>query len=120
MKRFLIALVAIPCLSATIVFSIYESLNITQTDAKLCLLTSIGTGLLDEGNHDLVTNARKLPAELKVSGIRELIQLAKEYTATEEFKNDYKKWRNKQLNPDSKGKLGIPKFGKMLENKIDN
>jgi hypothetical protein len=48
------------------------------------------------------------------------MQLAKEYTSSEEFKNDYKKWRYARLNPDEKTRLGIPKFGKMINNKIDN
>ena len=73
-----------------------------------------------DGYPDLVSGARKLPAEEKVEGIKQLMQLAKEYTSSDQFKTDYKKWRNKQLNPDSKGKFGLPKFGKMLENAIDN
>lgn len=48
------------------------------------------------------------------------MQLAKEYTASEEFKADYKKFRYEKLNPDEKTKIGVPKFGKMINNKIDN
>src|SRR4051812_20465529 len=121
MKKFLVALMAIPCISATLVFSIYESLKISQSDAKKLLLYSIGRCYVaDDGHVDLISDAKKLPTEEKVQGIKDLIQLAKEYTASEQFKTDYKKWRNEQLNPGTKSKLGVPKFGKMLENKIDN
>jgi hypothetical protein len=121
MKNFLIALVAIPFISATMIFSIYESLKITESDARTCLLLSIGRGLLDAGDHhDIISAARSLSTEEKVEGIRQLMKLAKEYTSSDEFKMDYKKWRNNKLNPDSKTKIGLPKFGKMLENKIDN
>lgn len=121
MKKFLLPFLLIPCLSATLVLSIYEALKITQDDAKKCLLLSIGAGGVMRGDHtDLVSNARSLATEQKVEGIKELMRLAKEYTSTDEFKNDYKKWRNEKLNPNTKSKLGIPKFGKMLENKINN
>lgn len=121
MKKFLLPVLLIPCLSATLVFSIYESLKITQAEAKKCLLLSIAAGGVMRGdNIDLVSNARALPTEEKVEGIKELMRLAKEYTSSEKFKEDYKNWRNEKLNPDKKGKLGVPKFGKILENKINN
>jgi hypothetical protein len=120
MKKLVLSLMAIPLVSFTLVFSIYESLKITQSDAKECLLLSIGSGLLNEGKYDLVPNARNLSDEEKVEGIKQLMQMAKEYTSSDQFKSDYKKWRNEQLNPNSKGKLGVPKFGKILENKVNN
>lgn len=121
MKKFLLPLLLIPCLSATLVFSIYEALKISQTDAKKLLLLSIARSYMArDGHQDLVYDARNLPTEDKVEGIKQLMQLAKEYTSSEEFKEEYKNWRKEQLNPDRKGKLGVPKFGKMLENKINN
>jgi hypothetical protein len=121
MKKFLLLVLLIPCLSTTLVYSIYEALKITQDDAKNCLLLSIGAGGVMRGDHiDLVSNAKSLTTEEKVKGILELMRLAKEYTSSDEFKNDYKKWRNEKLNPNTKSKLGVPKFGKMLENKINN
>lgn len=96
-------------------------LKITQPDAKKLLLISIGKSFLArDGYPDLVSGAKNLSTEEKIESIKQLMQLAKEYTSSQQFKTDYKKWRNEQLNPQSKGKLGIPKFGKMLENKIDN
>lgn len=120
MKKILL-LMLVPCLSATLVFSIYEALKITQEDAKkLLLLSIVRSYLAKDGHEDLVYNARKLSAEDKVEGIKELMQLAKEYTSSEEFKQEYTNWRKEELNPGTKGKLGVPKFGKMLENKINN
>lgn len=121
MKRLLLALLVIPFISATLVFSVYEALKITQADAKKMLLLSIAKSYVVRGDHpDLISDAKSLPTEEKAEAIKQLMQLAKEYTTSEQFKADYKKWRNEELNPGSKGKLGMPKFGKMLENKINN
>jgi hypothetical protein len=121
MKSFLMAVGAIVFISAGMLANIYEALNISESDAKKCLLASIGEGFIIRGeHHDLVSDARKLSVEERVAGIKELMRLAKEYTATDDFKKDYKKWRNNKLNPDSKGKFGLPKLGKMLDNAVDN
>ena len=72
------------------------------------------------GEHNLVAKARSIPVEMRVAGIRQLISLAKDYTSSDEFSNDYKKWRNNRLNPGQKSKLGIPRFRKMLDNAVDN
>jgi hypothetical protein len=120
MKSFLTMFLGALCISASVVINIFDSLQITENDAKKCLLLSIGAGGVMRGDHsDLVSNARALPVEQQVEGIRQLMKLAKEYTATEEFKKDYKKWREQKLNPETKSKLGVPKLGKMLENKVD-
>lgn len=121
MKSFLMAVGALVFISAGMLVTIYEALNISESDAKKCLLASIGEGFIIRGEHrDLVSDARKLPVEERVAGIKELMRLAKEYTASDDFKKDYKKWRNNKLNPDSKGKFGLPKLGKMLDNAVDN
>ena len=121
MKKAFLFFVGIVSISAGMLLNIYESLNIKEGDAKKCLLASIGEGyLMRNGYPDLVSDARKLPVEERVAGIKELMRLAKEYTASDDFKKDYKKWRNNKLNPDSKGKFGLPKFGKMLDNALDN
>ena len=121
MRKILIAMAAFVLISARLLSDIYESLHITQDEAKKCLLLSIGNGFVQyDGHSSLLSDARNLSDGAKVEGVRELIRLAKTYSATEEFRNDYKKWRNKQLNGDTKGKLGIPKFGKMLDKAIDN
>lgn len=121
MKSFLMAVGALVFISAGMLATIYEALNISEADAKKCLLASIGEGIIMRGeHHDLVSDARKLSVEERVTGIKELMRLAKEYTATDDFKKEYKKWRNNKLNPDSKGKFGLPKLGKMLDNAVDN
>jgi hypothetical protein len=121
MKQFLLAVAGIISISAGLLGSIYESLNISEDDAKKCLVASIGEGYVSTPDHTgLIGDAKQLSSELKVQGIRELIQLAKEYTATDAFKKDYAKWRKAKLNPDSKTKLGLPKLGKMLDNAVDN
>ena len=121
MKQLLLAVMGIVCISAGLLGSIYESLNISQEDAKKALVASIGEGFVRAPGHNtIVSDARKLSTEEKVEGIRQLMQLAKEYTATEAFRKEYKKWRNDKLNPGTKSKLGLPKLGKMLDNAIDN
>lgn len=121
MNKFFLALAAMACMAAGTLFNIFESLHITPDDARKCLLQSITTGYLSRGDHpDLVKDAKALTAELRAEGVRQLIQLAKEYTATDAFQKEYKKWRNEKLNPDSKTKLGLPKLGKILGNKVDN
>jgi hypothetical protein len=122
MKQLLLAVAGIISISAGLLGSIYESLNISQDDAKKCLMTSIAEGYVSTppDHSSLIYDARQLSSEVKVEGIRELIRLAKEYTATEDFKKDYAKWRKEKLNPGTKTKLGLPKFGKMLDNAVDN
>lgn len=122
MKIFLLGIVGIISISATILVNIYSSLNITEDQAKESLLASMLQGYImrNVGPEDLVDNARQMSVEERVEGMKELMRMAKEYTSSEQFKKDYKKARNEKLNPETKSKLGIPKFGKMLEKKLDN
>lgn len=119
-KVFLFAALALITLTAAVVADIYSSLDISKEQAKKRLLESIGEGYIMSGEHDLVSKARSLPVEMRVAGIRELIKLAKEYTASDEFASDYKKWRNNRVNPGQKSKLGLPKFRKIIDNAVDN
>jgi len=120
MKKLVFILIAVSCISAAVIKSIYESLEIPKEAAKKCLLLSIGEGSVQQEHYSLVSKAKDLPVELRVSGVRELIQLAKEYSQTDAFADDYKKWRKEKLNPNEKTKLGLPKFGKMLDNNVNN
>jgi hypothetical protein len=122
MKPFLLSILGIITISATILMNIYSSLNISEDQAKESLLTSIVQGYImrNVGSEDLVDNARQLSVDEQVEGMKQLMKMAKEYTASEAFKKDYKKARNEKLNPGTKSKLGIPKLGKMLDKKIDN
>lgn len=121
MKQLLLSIAVITCISAGMLATIYDSLNISEDDARKYLLASIVQGYVVHTDHtSLVSDARNLPVEAKVEGTRQLMQLAKEYTATEEFKKDYKKARNKMLNGDTKSKIGIPNLGKMLDKAVDN
>jgi len=118
MKNFLIIVCTCILISAGIISSIYTSLGISEDDAQECLFNSIVDGYVNRSGHDdLVANARALPESARVEGIRELMKLAKTYSATDKFKKDYKKWRSKKL---SGGGKGIPNFGKMLDKAIDN
>jgi hypothetical protein len=118
-KSILVSALTIIMISAGVLSNIYESLNISQDDAKECLFNSIVEGFVVRGDHhDLVSNARALPASVRAEGVRELILMAKSYAATEKFKKDYKKWRSKKLS--GGGGKGIPNFGKMLDKAIDN
>ncbi len=121
MKSFLTGLLGVFLISATMLADIYGSLSITKEEAKNDLLSCMGEGMfITPDNYTLVKNARSLTTTEQVEGIRQLIQLAKEYSSSDDFAKDYKKWRNKKLNPESKSKLGVPRLGKMLEKKIDN
>ena len=120
MKNLAWVLVCIVLVAVRGAISIYESLEITKGDAENLLLKSIGEGSVQQGNFIIVGKAKELSKEAQVSGVRELILLAKEYSKTDEFKSEYKKWRKGKINPNEKTKLGLPKLGKMLENRVDN
>jgi hypothetical protein len=119
-KILIISAVAFVTLTAAVVADIYSSLDISKDQAKQRLLECIAEGYVVSGEHNLVAKARSIPVEMRVAGIRQLISLAKDYTSSDEFSNDYKKWRNNRLNPGQKSKLGIPRFRKMLDNAVDN
>lgn len=119
-KILIISAVAFVTLTAAVVADIYSSLDISKEQAKQRLLECIVEGYIVSGEHDLVSKAKGLPVDMRVAGIRQLIGLAKDYTSSEEFRSDYKKWRNNRLNPGQKSRLGIPKFRKMLDNAVDN
>lgn len=118
MKKIILVLISFALLSSTII-DFCDDIEITKQKAKEYLLQSITSAVL-QADGNVVSKTKSLPLELKVEGIKQLMQLAKEYTSSEEFKSDYKKWRHARLNPDEKTRLGIPKFGKMINNKIDN
>lgn len=105
-------------MAATII-DVYSDLGVDEAKAKEYLTNSIVAGYLI-ANYEVVSKAKALPVEMRVSAMKELMKMAKEYTSSEQFKADYKKWRNAKLNPDEKTKLGLPKFGKIISNKIDN
>src|SRR6476661_30166 len=96
-KILIISAVAFITLTAAVVADIYSSLDISKEQAKKRLLESIGEGYIVSGEFNLVSKAKSLPVEVRVAGIRQLVQLAKEYTSSDEFKTDYKKWRNNRL-----------------------
>jgi uncharacterized protein (DUF934 family) len=106
-------------LMAFAVYNVFDELNITEDKAKEYLLNSIASGMMSSDS-EVKDKARNLSTEGKVQVIRDLIKYAREYSQTEEFKSDYKKWRKNKLNPDQKTKLGLPKFGKILDNKVNN
>ena len=118
-KYIIIPVVAFIALTAAVAADIFSSLDISREQAKQRLLESIGEGYIVSGEHDLVSKAKSLPVEMRVAGIRQLIKLAKEYTASDEFAGDYKKWRNGKLKPGQKSRLGVPRFKKMLDNAVD-
>jgi hypothetical protein len=121
MNRILILIAAIATLSAAVVADIYSSLGISKEKAKERLLECIAEGRVMTGDQSqLVSRARNIPVEMRVAGIRQLISLAKEYTASEEFKNDYQKWRKNHLGPGQKSKLGVPRLRRILDNAVDN
>lgn len=120
MKNLAWILVCITLVAVRGAISIYESLEITKSDAQNLLLKSIAEGSVQQGKFTIVGKAKELTKAQQVSGARELILLAKEYSETDEFKSEYKKWRKGKINPDEKTKLGLPKLGKMLENRVNS
>jgi hypothetical protein len=121
MKKILVIAIAFITLTAAVVADIYGSLDISKEQVKQRLLESIAEGYVVSGNQSsLVLKARSLPVEMRVAGIRQLIQFAKEYTSSDEFEKDYQKWRKNRLNPGQKTRIGLPKFRKVLDNAVDN
>ena len=106
-------------MAATAVMNIFDELETTQEKAKENLVSAFGIGNFSP-NYDLVKKARSLPVELRVDGTRQLIRFAKDYTKTEEFKEQYKKWRQEMLGGARRPKkFGIPNPKKVLDNAID-
>ena len=105
-------------LTAFAVYDVFDQLNITEEQGKEYLLSSICSGFPTTGAAK--QKAREMSVETQVQVMHQLMQFAKEYTKTDEFKEDYKKWRKEQLHHGEKTKLGLPKFGKILDNKINN
>ena len=119
MKKYFLLLALPLMLMAATLIDIWGELGIDQKKAEEYLVNSMLNGLLSTPR-DVVKYARNLSDEAKVDATRELMKMAKAYTSTEQFKSDYKKWRHAKLNPGEKTRLGLPKLGKMLNNKIDN
>jgi hypothetical protein len=118
MKKSLLILATIG-LTAFAMYDVFEELSISQDKGKEYLVNSIVTGLMSSDD-DLIQRVRSMSVESQVQVMKQLMQFAKSYTQTDEFKESYKKWRKNKLNPEEKTKLGLPKFGKMLDNKINN
>src|SRR3954462_2325385 len=66
MKQLLLAVAGIISISAGLLGSIYESLNISQDDAKKCLMTSIAEGYVSTppDHSSLIYDARQLSSEV--------------------------------------------------------
>lgn len=118
MKKVLLILIPFALVAATFI-DVLDELGINQKKAQEFLVSSITNGYLT-ANYDVVKKARALSVDMRVQATRELMKMAKEYTASEQFKSDYKKWRYNKLNPGEKTRLGLPKLGQMINNKIDN
>ena len=118
MKKYIFILIS--CISvAFAAYDVFEELSTTEEKGKELLLNSIAEGWMFT-NSDINQKARSLPVETRVEVVKQLINFAKTYSETDGFKADYKKWRKNKLNPTEKTKLGLPKFGKMLDNKINS
>ena len=95
MKKYILILVAAAATAFT-VFDVFNELSITEEKGKELLLTSIAEGWMST-SFEINQKARALSSESKVEAIRQLINFAKEYSKTDAFKNDYKKWRKNNL-----------------------
>jgi hypothetical protein len=105
-------------LAIFVVFAdVFTELDITKDKAKQFLVSSIGTNYMTV-DRDVLSKARNMPVEMQVEAVRELIQFAKEYSQSDAFKNDYKKWRNEKINGKKK-KFGIPNPTEMLDKALD-
>ncbi|PWU00728.1 MAG: hypothetical protein C5B52_08405 [Bacteroidetes bacterium] len=119
MRRIVIFTLAGFLMAATAVMNIFDELETTQDKAKETLVSAFGSGNFS-ASYDLVKKARSLPVELRVEGARQLIRFAKDYTRTEEFKDQYKRWRQEMLGGGRRPKkFGIPNPMKVLDNAID-
>lgn len=118
MKKYSIIVIsiAIVLMAARAVDSIFESLQLSQEKARTMIMESFGRRIVAPG-YDYVKKARALPVEIRVQGVHQLIKYAKEYSATEEFKKEYTRWRNEQLG--YRRKKGLTNPFKMLDNAVD-
>ena len=95
MKRLGIVAFAIALMAATVT-NVFEDLGFSEDDAKENVIASFGGGSINT-TYEVVKSAKGLPTELKVSGTRQLIRFAKEYSKTSDFQKKYAKWRNERL-----------------------
>ncbi|ULQ56063.1 hypothetical protein KJS94_15550 [Flavihumibacter rivuli] len=96
-KLFLWVALPLVLMSATATYAILEQLEVTEKDASSMMVRSLGMGYpaIDRA---IINKARSLSTDLKVTGTRQLIQFAKDYSQTEAFRKDYKQWRSEYLN----------------------
>ncbi|HTK18449.1 MAG TPA: hypothetical protein VL442_03000 [Mucilaginibacter sp.] len=69
-------------------------------------------------NKTLVDKARSLPMNLRVSGTRLLINFIKDYTKSDEFASNYKKYRKEHLADKSHG-FRLPKPSDLVNKAVD-
>ncbi|HUP13808.1 MAG TPA: hypothetical protein VM187_16420, partial [Niastella sp.] len=115
MKHVGIIAFAIVLMAATVT-NVFEDLGFTEDDAKENVLASFGGGFINT-SYEVVKNAKALSVELRVTGTRQLVRFAKEYSQTSDFQKKYTKWRNERLGYRKK-KLSLNPM-KALDNVID-
>jgi len=96
---------------------VLTQLNIDNKEATAYMFEAVKTSNV-AFKTDLVDKARSLPVDVRVACTRELVQLAKAYTQTDAFANDYKKFRNKQLYGKAK-RFGMPSVSGLLKKAKD-
>ncbi|OOQ56416.1 hypothetical protein [Mucilaginibacter pedocola] len=92
-------------------------LNIDSKEANEYMLEAVKRPAISFKT-DLVDKARSLPVDVRVVCTRELVQLAKAYTQSDDFASDYKKFRNKQLYGKVK-RFGMPSVSGLLNKAKD-
>lgn len=113
------AYLLLPLLLSPAFSSIFDDLRTTEEKSQSIFVASLGEGML-RADYDIVKAARLLPVETQVSGIRELIRMAKSYSRTEAFAREYKKWRDERLGYREKPRgLRVPSLGKVINNAVD-
>jgi hypothetical protein len=106
-------------LMAASVLNIFDELELPKDEAETKVMESFGRGILVT-DYDFVKKARSLPESVRVEGARQLVRFAKEYTQSDNFKKQYKTWRDQELGYKQKKKgFGIPNPMKMIDKAID-
>lgn len=98
----------------------WEALKISPEEGQKTLTASLwGGGFVSQERNNILKNARELSTEERADVTRQLMQFAKEYTQTEEFKDSYKALRKEKMNRGTKSAAGLPKLNKIINNAID-
>ena len=91
---------------------VLTQLGVATETANEYMFSAISNGHT-EFKEELVSVARKLPVDVRVTCTKQLVRLLREYTGSETFARSYKKYRNQQMKGKARG-FRLPKPSELL------